>query len=271
MPFYLSDFYGGLGNQLFSIITLYALAKKYNTTFSVNTDTLNATGFLSYYKIYFNEFTCLLQCPYYSVRDNTFPVIRYTVEQFKDYEFDVNITSTHIIYICGLPMKYSLFYSYLDDIKSLFHSYKKSTYPTISLNNPSLCIAIRRFTDEKSEHWATSLEYYKKAIKHMSTKYNSCIIHIYTDTSDSSKVIMPFIQEYFGNSCINIEEFCGNKELQTDIEHLFTMFDYDNYILCNSTYHYWAALLTTNQNATVLYPSDCEWYPHIACNNWIRL
>ena len=54
MPFYLPDFYGGLGNQLFSIVTLYAFAKKYNTTFSVNTDTLIATGFVTN-KVYNNN------------------------------------------------------------------------------------------------------------------------------------------------------------------------------------------------------------------------
>ena len=145
-------------------------------------------------------------------------------------------------------------------------------YPTLTdCSTSRLCIAIRRFTNEKSEHWATSIDYYKKAIRHMSTMYATCIIHVYTDTVNSSALLLPFIQEYFGNRCIAIEEFCGNKELQTDVEHLFTMFDYDNYILCNSTYHYWGALLTSYKNTCVLYPSDCEWYPHIAHDKWIRL
>jgi hypothetical protein len=271
MPFYLPEFYGGLGNQLFSIVTLYALAKKYNTTFCINTTNLIAPGFVVN-RVYSNVFTCLLESSYYSNINNTFPVINYNVEQFRDYTFDANYVSTHTICICGLPMKYSLFESCVDEISKLFHSYKTNVYPTIvNCSTSRLCIAIRRFTNEKSEHWATSLEYYKNAIKHMSTIYNKCIIHVYTDTINSSTLLLPFIQEYFGNSCIAVEEFCGNKESQTDIQHLFAMFDYNNYILCNSTYHYWAALLTTCKSAHVLYPSDCEWYPHIAHTNWIRL
>ena len=105
----------------------------------------------------------------------------------------------------------------------------------------------------------------------MSSYYKTCIIHIYTDTPNSSELIMPFIKDNFGDKLIDSKEFVGSKESGSDITHLFEMCDYDNYILCNSTYHYWSALLTTYTNAIVTYPMDCEWYKHIASNKWMSL
>ena len=270
MPFHLPNFYGGLGNQLFSIVTMYSLSKKYNTTFSIDKNNTLSTGFVTN-NVYFSVFQCLIQSNSYLDKNDTLPVIHYTVEQFKDYDFDTTLAHTHTIYLSGLPMKYSLFESYIDDIISIYHQYKQSIYPSLLQNIPRLCIAIRRFTSENSTHWATSMEYYKKAIQYMSSYYKTCTIHIYTDTLNSSELIMPFIKDNFGDTVIDIKEFVGSKESGSDIIHLFEMFDYDNYILCNSTYHYWSALLTTYANAIVTYPMDCEWYKHIASNKWIGI
>jgi len=271
MPFYLPHFYGGLGNQLFSIMTVYSLSKKYNTTFSINKNNTVATGFVTN-NVYFNVFKCLLECSTYLDKNDNLPIIEYTVEQFKDYQFDANVVHTHTIYVSGLPMKYSLFELHVDDIIQLYHQYRHIVFPPITVKNtPMLCIAMRRFTNENSTHWATSMEYYKKAITFMAQYYQSCTVHIYTDTPHSSDLIMPLIKEYFGDKIINTTEFVGCKESGSDVTHLFEMFEYDNYILCNSTYHYWGALLTTFQNAIVTYPTECEWYTHIASNKWIGI
>jgi hypothetical protein len=270
MPFHLPQFYGGLGNQLFSIVTIYSLSKKYNTTFSIDKNNGIATGFVTN-SVYFNVFQCILECDLYLER-NDMPVIHYTVEQFKDYEFDATIVKTHTIFLSGLPMKYSLFVPCINDIISMYHNYKMRVAPSLSsvMRNGSLCIAMRRFTNENSTHWATSMEYYKKAIRYMTPYYQSCTIHIYTDTFNSSELIMPFIKESFGE-LVDVKEFVGSKESGSDVTHLFEMFTYDNYILCNSTYHYWGALLTTNKNAIIIYPNECDWYKHISPEKWLAL
>jgi len=106
----------------------------------------------------------------------------------------------------------------------------------------------------------------------MSKIYDSCIIDIYTDSDKSSEQIIPFIKSFFANKCIGINEYCGNKELHTDVDHFFKMFDYDNYILCNSTYHYWGAILSIyNKDKIVLYPEECSWFKNIADIEWIAL
>ena len=94
----------------------------------------------------------------------------------------------------------------------------------------------------------------------------NCEFRFYNDLACDA-----FIKDNFGDTVIDIKEFVGSKESGSDIIHLFEMFDYDNYILCNSTYHYWSALLTTYANAIVTYPMDCEWYKHIASNKWIGI
>ena len=288
MPFHLDKFYGGLGNQLFSIVTVYSLAKKYKTTFSINEKDVISTGFVNNY-VYFNVFDCLIQSQVYSMQTDSLPLLYIKVEQFKDYEFDKEMVQNHKIVLQGLSMKYSLFGDYIKDVSTLFLN-KKNTplIQSIKTNNfcyyqidsngyninkiTNLCIALRTFSSQNTSQWATSFDYYDKAITYLSSKIEFCNIHFYTDQEGSSKKFLDLISQNFGERCISISESFGKKEDQSDIEHFFQMMENDHFILCNSTYHYWSALLSdSSKEKIVTYPKECEWFSCILSPEWIPL
>jgi len=95
---------------------------------------------------------------------------------------------------------------------------------------------------------------------------------VISDFENSSLDIIPIINEYFDDSKLEINEKVGIRDGHTDLEHFFNLFDYDNYILCNSTFHYWGALLSQyNSDKIITYDNQCGWYHHIVPLNWIKI
>ena len=267
MPFYINEFKGGLGNQMFSIATIYSLSKRYNTTFSFDRSCQISEGMVNN-RVYHDVLDYFSHFPNYS-EENALPTEEIKVIQFQDYQFNETNAKEHRIHMKGLPMLFSLLEPHIEDFKQ---DCKNHIPQSISSNIPNLCIAMRTFSAENSPQWATSLAYYNRAIEYMSKLYDSCNIHIYTDKEGSMGQIVPYIQTHFGEKCVSIQEFCGNKETKTDVEHFFNMFQYDNYILCISTFHYWPALLSTkNADSKVIYPEEVGWYKNIVHPKWIAL
>jgi hypothetical protein len=138
----------------------------------------------------------------------------------------------------------------------------------------------RTFAEEKNTQWMTIDEYYKKAIKYMLEHYNNKYtleFHIYTDQAGVTETIInPIINNL--NIKVNTTEYVGIRDNKTDVEHFFAMFDLDDYILCNSTYHYWPALLSRyTDDKIVTFPSytkdgnNISWFNHIVPPEWINL
>jgi hypothetical protein len=223
------------------------------------------------------------------MKNDSLPSLYIKVEQFKDYEFDEEMAKNHTIVLQGLPMKYSLFGYYINDVANLFLN-KKNTplIQSIKTKNccyyqldgdgcninkiTNVCIAIRTFSSQNTPQWATSFDYYVKAITYLSSKIEFCNIHFYTDQEGSSKKFLDLLSQNLGERCISISESFGKKEDQSDIEHFFRMMENDHFILCNSTYHYWSALLSdSSKEKIVTYPKECEWFDHIVSPEWIPL
>ena len=100
---------------------------------------------------------------------------------------------------------------------------------------------------------------------------------MYTDEEGvTEKIIQPALQELgFTYPCI---EKVGKRDNKTDVIHFFEMFDIDHFILCNSTYHYWPALISDkNKNKIVTYAkrtqdgNDVHWFQHIVEKEWVCL
>jgi len=282
MPFYLDNFHGGLGNQLFSILTIYTLAKKYNTTFSVNDTILQMNGFDNRFilPIYLDTvFRELLKAS--KKIDTTQYTATFDIQMHQFIECniptDIDPTSTLII-IKGLPMKYSLFNEYLEDIKDILYK-EKERYSVCLLKNPivrKVGIMFRTFTSENKKEWMTNHTYYTNAIQYLLAQYTcnyTFEFHIFTDNAGvSENIIKPIINTL--NITVELKEYVGIRDNKTDVEHFFRMFDLDDYILCNSTYHYWPALLSRyTDDKIVTYPGDTGsgWFDNIVSPDWVKL
>jgi hypothetical protein len=274
MPFYLSEFVGGMGNQIFSVVTVFSLAKKYNTTYTINER---------------QEYVQLAKfnCPVYlktllsGFIENTLISIytkNHTIncKQFSDIDIPSDINPQNdLIILKGLPMKYSIFSDYLEDIKDLFYKQKSQSVP--KSEKIRIGVMFRTFAEENTSQYRVYEGYYENSLKILLEKYSNKInnleFHIYSDeVGVYEKNILPILNKY--NLNIPYFEFVGKRDQVTDVKHFFDMFDLDDYILCNSTFHYWPALLSRyNEHKTVIYPTkqidgEGHWFSHITPSEW---
>ncbi len=261
MPFHLDRWLGGLGNQLFSVCILYSLAKKHNTTFSLPLDTIHSQSYCADTIVAYDIIRRFLSDGTYAEISACLPQIRDTVVQFTHYIYLDDLKDITII-IDGLHMMYSMFSEYIPNLRNLIHSRPKK-------DNNALYIGMRTFDRESISEWAISLDYYRRAIEYISTNEKKSEVHIYTDKEGSSAKLVEYINTYFGESC-SITEFYGSASDKTDIEHFYKSFEYNTFILCNSTFHYWGAIFSYGTKE-VVYPAECEWYKYIADPGWISL
>jgi hypothetical protein len=286
MPFYVSEFMGGLGNQIFSVATAYALSKKYNTTFFVNKKQDHVQ--LNNYKcpLYMNSLLNLFfDNKYYKDenKENFTEVFTINCIQFQDIIIPKEIDPQSMcIILKGLPMKLSLFEDCLDDLEELFYRKKKLLNSKLESNIHSdkikIGIMFRTFAQENAPQYRVYDNYYEFAINFILEKYNklnNLEFHIYSDEAGVyKKNIEPILTKK--NIDVAYFEHVGKRDEITDIKHLFDMLDLDDYILCNSTFHYWAALLSRyNTDKVVIYPiyqqdGNCGWLKHICPSSWIN-
>ena len=286
MPFYLLGFSGGLGNQIFSIVTIYSLAKKYNTTFWINKSQQSIKSIGNFMiPVYLDSvFSCFLKSIEYNEDTNNLNIIDINLPQFTDFKMpDYIDPSNVIIQINGLPMKYSLFKDYIKYISELFYKQKQVYIPYTIPKMPSkrrIGIMFRTFIQESSPHWMVKHEYYIDAINYILLKHGRNYEYEFHIYSDIENIGISLIKSICDKLTIypTIYEFVGKRDNNTDVKHFFQMFDLDDYVLCNSTYHYWPALLSQySNNKIVTFPSstqdgnDISWFNHIVPEHWVQL
>jgi len=260
MPFHLNQWLGGLGNQLFSLCIVYSLAKEHGTTFSLPSDTNVWIGNI-HTVVSYEVIGKFLTDGTYADKDITLPEITREVVQFSHYTFTDDAVQNTII-LRGLPMMYSMFSEYIPNLRNLISS-SKDTFPS------RIYIGMRTFNRENAPHYRTSLEYYRRAIEYMSTKSSATTVDVYTDKEGSSLDLIEYIHMYIGETC-TVNEYCGSTADNSDIEHFYKSFDYNTFILCNSTFHYWGPIFSHGIKE-VTYPAECEWYSYIASPSWTLL
>jgi hypothetical protein len=275
MPFYLSEFVGGMGNQIFSVVTVFSLAKKYKTTHTINESQEYVQ--LAKFKCHVYLKTLLSGFIQNNLVSNSIKQQTIHCKQFTDIEISSDINPQNdLIILKGLPMKYSIFSDYLEDIKDVFYKQKKEL--TVKSEKIKIGVMFRTFAEENTPQYNVYEGYYENAVKILLEKYSNKInnleFHIYSDEEGVyEKNILPILNKY--NLNIPYFEFVGKRDQVTDVKHFFDMFDLDDYILCNSTFHYWPALLSRyNENKTVIYPTKQidgggHWFSHITPLEWI--
>jgi hypothetical protein len=276
MPFHLYNFTGGLGNQIFQVATLISLAKKYNTTFSFPRDVheIERIGFPTI-KVYqdkiFSEFT---NHKLYKKKDDKLNEHILYVAQFQDINIDENInkSNTNIIMV-GLPMSLSLFENNLEDISNIFLSKKQKLDIFLPKNDRiKICIGIRTFDEEKHNEWMTPTSYYKEALIKMINELDNkdVELHVFADRENvSSDIIFPILKD-IKREDINLFEYFGKRDGVSDVQHFFLMMDCDHYIIGNSTFHYWPAIIASPKSIT-MFAQQSEWFSYIVSKKWIKL
>ena len=134
-------------------------------------------------------------------------------------------------------------------------------------NHKNTCsLHIRRgdyISDKKanSVHGTCNLDYYKKAINHIESKFKETQYFVFSDDISWAKE----------NLQIENVVYVENKSIPH--EDLYLMSLCNNNITANSSFSWWGAWLNKNENKIIIAPKN--WFidkeNEVACENWIKL
>ena len=271
---------GGMGNQIFQIATLLYFAEKYDTTFSFPTHVQSIYGMSGNIPVYQTGiFSACIKHPRYKPFNESLPQKEISVCQFTMIDIsNINdIQSTEIIF-AGIPMLLSQID--IQGISKIFESKKNELNIHLPKSDKTkIALCFRTFDEENHNEWQVIEEYYKTALENLnldkSTEYE---FHVFTDRENVAiSVIKPILLEL--NITVNeqtLYEHKGKRDGITDVEHLYLLMDCQHFILCNSTYHYWAAIVK-DKSSSILYPSklknggNLDWFKNIIPDWWKQL
>jgi hypothetical protein len=221
--------YGRLGNNLFEIATALSIAKKLNTSVTIDQHTeaghrgrVNADLSMFNYKFVQTD-----------IRPD-FVEYNETCLHFKEILHKDNMT------LSGYFASWKYFQNIREDLLNTYFTPSETVKNSLSkynVSDSSLGISIRRgdFLMLQHNHCVLSTEYYQEVIdKYFLDNVDS--IYIFSDD-------IMWCKEFFGNDVFYVEESPGVQ--------LFLMSKMKHLILSNSTFAWWGAYLNQNDGLII--------------------
>ena len=294
---------GGLGNQLFQYAFGTSLAQKlnhetvYDISWFIHERTrslkLNSLGLALKYKTAGTIYAILKKLAIYgSARSKLIRSFKPLQKLETLYEFktsfsnkiikekDFNIEKIN----CDKNYYFDGYWQnpeYFEDIRDIilksiifpeFQNAKDLSLQNKILASESVAVHIRR-GDYVSDPWANqnlgtcSIEYYQKACEYILAKHINAKFFLFTDDPDFVKTNFGFLS--------NATIVSDNR--RTDIDELNLLHLCKHFIIANSSFSWWGAWLSQNQEKTVIAPK--QWYKNQEANerckivpeNWVRI
>ncbi len=239
------DIMGGLGNQLFQIMTAFAYSKKYRNSLIIKRESHSPS--CTYRNVYWNNFLDGFQK--YLINSN----IDLPVYNEKSFEYNElpKISESDDIKLCG----YFQSYKYFDEYKSEFLAEidwcvkRDAVKSKITDVNPGDMVSLHfRIGDFKNleNHPIMPMEYYINAIKYIEARESNVKILYFCEEDDKDFVFNNYI-----NPLQNIFEkitFTQTKIKLEDWEQMIAMSLCKHHIIANSTFSWWSAYLADDND-----------------------
>ena len=290
---------GGLGNQMFQYAIGYCLSKKKNTPLFFDMRLMQAHKIkpsprnvprdydldvfdIKKKLVTKKDLIKVFQFPSNYRARKTIAIILDKFNSFVFYEknrlFDERILKSkkQNLYLDGLWQSEKYFKEYRKEILEVFNFKKikenKKNYDFIKKINfdKSICLNVRR-TDfiNNPEHNVVSIDYYRKAIlKIVDVIGNNIDIYIFSDDLDWCKQNLNFLKnKHF------IEHDLAGKKFYN---YLYLMSKFKNFIIPNSSFAWWAAWLSQQENKTIVVPENWsglvnQKFIDIIPSDWIKI
>ena len=259
-PLFLCDLMGGIGNQMFQIAAIHGLAKQFGTDYAIIDQQFSGGGQCShpskYYQSVFKKVPRIANYPR--------PMIQYDEKRWTYYDIasDIKRLLSHDMKTCmikGYFQSDQYFHSSLD-IKQLFtpdesiHTFLKMNtdvfdkYPELFSDHDFCFIGVRRgdYIAKSDFHNPCDMEYYKNAMK-----------------------IIPSKKYYIASDDIAWckEQFVGDEyvffDIADDLTQLYAGSLFKNYIIGNSTFHWWMSFLSVYDAPKIIAPNKWVFGPTV--------
>ncbi len=238
MKYIIIQIIGGLGNQLFQLANVYQLSIKFKRELLICDE--NNSNRSIYWKTFFKNFeNNLISKQQFNELKKKSKIYNWASTRF---EYKNIILQEKYDYYCieGYYQSYKYFdINLFEKILSFNDKYKK-------LYTNDIAIHIRR-TDylNNNFHKPLSLDYYYNSLKKMILNFKSkdeIRIHIFSDDLNWCQKNFKYI------------DFKPNYvKLDTELDEMFFMSSFNNIIIANSSFSWWAASLNNSNNEKIIY------------------
>lgn len=282
--------HGGLGNQLFEYAFARSLQNKIGGKLILDISDFKYDKLRSYSLHHFklNNDVCTDFSGRYNLKydqrinklikigSKLFPELQFALlSRFGIYIWDyakyieINVGRHDKCYLHGYWQGYDYFEDILNIIQTEFQVKESVNIKNIQLlneitTNNSVCVHVRRgdFLSSSNKLINCSNNYYLEAMKYLEENDKNLVYYIFSD--DIKDVKEKFT---FGDRKV---VYVNNNN--PDYEELRIMYNCKNFIIANSTFSWWAAVLSQRGNKKVVAPR--EWYTdkrdvsHLLLDNW---
>ena len=246
---------GGLGNQLFQIAMAYTLARKLNYSLVFDRNQFGMRGQGHPHSVYhsniFRKITFIDNFPKIDLQVCEITWCPYNIIQQLNRLTSGLVAKPDCIRLRGYFQSELNWGPYAKEIKQLFTPdegiipYLKNNtnilnrYPELETANDFVFLAIRRgdYMKVTKTHNPCGIRYYSRAIQKMGKK------RYYISSDDMEWCKKNFVGEKF-----------IHMDFKKDHNALLTMALFKNYIISNSTFHWWGSFLSIYSDAKIIAP-----------------
>jgi len=227
------DIMGGLGNQLFQIMTAFAYSKKYRNHLIIKRESHSPS--CTYRNVYWNNFLEGLQK--YLINGN----IDLPVYNEKSFEYNElpKISESDDIKLSGYFQSYKYFDEYKSELLAEIDWYAKrdAVKSKITDVNPGYMVSLHfRIGDFKNleNHPIMPMEYYINAIKYIEARESNVKILYFCEEDDKDFVFNNYINPL--RTIFENITFTQTKNKLEDWEQMIAMSLCKHHIIANSTF-----------------------------------
>lgn len=269
MPGITCNLMGGLGNQLFQIASAFSLAKRFGLPYFIEDGQISAIGQGNHPSKYYS--TVYKKVP--RTKSLAKPIHEHKEQQWTFYDIGYSIEpflTNCTIRLDGYFQSDQHFYGFDKEVKHLFtpsegiqewlktNSTLFEQYPDLfDPDNKACYIGVRRGDYVKVHgnfHNVCDLSYYEQAMSKFPEDQ-----HYYIASDD-----IPWCKEHFTGK--NITFFDLDDTVQLYVGALFK-----NYILSNSSFHWWASFLSVQEHPIMYVPNKWLFGPHATWHQYYTI
>ena len=261
------DIMGGLGNQLFQIMTAFAYSKKYRNPLIIKRGSHSPS--CTYRNVYWNNFLEGLQ-KYLINRNIDLPVYN---EKSFEYNKLPKISESDDIKLSGYFQSYKYFDEYKSELLAEIDWYAKrdAVKSKITDVNPGYMVSLHfRIGDFKNleNHPIMPMEYYINAIKYIEARESNVKILYFCEEDDKDFVFNNYINPL--RTIFENITFTQTKIKLEDWEQMIAMSLCKHHIIANSTFSWWSAYLADDKYKKLICYPDI-WFNSTLINNMMDL
>ena len=265
---------GGLGNQLFQIMTAFAYSKKHSNPLIIKRESHSPS--CTYRNVYWNNFLDKLQK--YLINSNIDLPVYY--EKSFEYNELPKISEGDDIKFIGYFQSYKYFDEYKSEFLKEIDWYSKRNEIKNKITDVNLCDMVSlhfRIGDFKNleNHPIMTIEYYINAIKYIEARESNVKILYFCEEDDKSFVLNNYINPL--RTIFEKITFTLTKIKLEDWEQMIAMSLCKHHIIANSTFSWWSAYLAddndndnvnVNDKKIICYPD--MWFNTNLINNNVK-